>query len=161
MENNIPECAYDGGDCCSCTCDSSGAGDGTHVCERFACVDASAPCVDDDDITVDILEICAGAVGLGDGRCAIETNIPECRECPESVEQRPSAVRRGQLSFRRLWGHPPSFVGNPALLAACALLLLHTHHPTGCLIIASASTNSPFARSPLIAQDFFVLQSID
>ncbi|CAN0450191.1 unnamed protein product, partial [Ectocarpus fasciculatus] len=52
VENNIPECAYDGGDCCSCTCDSSG--DDTDVCTRFACVDASAPCVDDDDITVEI-----------------------------------------------------------------------------------------------------------
>ncbi|CAM9504237.1 unnamed protein product [Ectocarpus fasciculatus] len=76
VENNIPECAYDGGDCCSCTCDSSR--DGTDVCTRFACVDASAPCVDDDDITVEILEICDGALGLGDGRCAMETNIPEC-----------------------------------------------------------------------------------
>lgn len=43
---------YDGGDCCECTCVSTES----HICGDednggFACVDPSAPCVDDDDVT--------------------------------------------------------------------------------------------------------------
>ncbi|CAM9351668.1 unnamed protein product, partial [Laminaria digitata] len=44
--NNNEECGYDGGDCCECTCVDTGE----FVCGDygFACVDPSAPCVDDD-----------------------------------------------------------------------------------------------------------------
>lgn len=43
---------YDGGDCCECTCVSTDVftcGDENHG--GFACVDPSAPCVNDDDFT--------------------------------------------------------------------------------------------------------------
>ncbi|CAN0077813.1 unnamed protein product, partial [Scytosiphon promiscuus] len=44
--NNNADCEYDGGDCCSCTCESA-----EHTCgPDYACVDPEAPCVDDDDI---------------------------------------------------------------------------------------------------------------
>lgn len=47
---------YDGGDCCACTCEDTP----TQTCGEggFACIDPSAPCVDDDDITVDMLANC-------------------------------------------------------------------------------------------------------
>ncbi|CAN0376720.1 unnamed protein product, partial [Hapterophycus canaliculatus] len=45
---------YDGGDCCECTCvssiDLSGCDSG------FACIDPSAPCVDDDRATAEMVE---------------------------------------------------------------------------------------------------------
>lgn len=53
---------YDGGDCCECTCvapENSWNDDG--ACSHnagFACIDPEAPCVDDDDITVDMAENC-------------------------------------------------------------------------------------------------------
>eukprot|EP00904_Undaria_pinnatifida_P003009 jgi/Undpi1/12709/HiC_scaffold_6.g02377.m1 len=50
--NNCEECGYDGGDCCECTCVSSTeftCGDPNNG--GFACVDPSAWCVDDDDVT--------------------------------------------------------------------------------------------------------------
>ena len=62
-ENNKPECNYDGGDCCQCTCEvdtsSSEFSDGRWSgCNEFACIDPAAPCVDDDSITVDMLDKC-------------------------------------------------------------------------------------------------------
>ena len=57
IDNNKPECNYDGGDCCECTCDPS-QGDDDNACTEFACIDPSAGCVDDDDITADMLENC-------------------------------------------------------------------------------------------------------
>eukprot|EP00903_Cladosiphon_okamuranus_P008223 g7916.t1 len=78
--DNNAECAYDGGDCCSCTCDSAAPGaDDDDACQYgFACVDPSAPCVNDDDITVDMLENCNWVMGIGNGYCDMEMNTPEC-----------------------------------------------------------------------------------
>ncbi|CAM9194446.1 unnamed protein product, partial [Laminaria digitata] len=43
---------YDGGDCCECTCvDTDTFNCGDEEFGGFACLDPSAPCVDDDDIT--------------------------------------------------------------------------------------------------------------
>ena len=72
-DNNNEECAYDGGDCCSCTCTTP------FGCFEFACVDPRAECVDDDDITVDQLENCA-ELSIGDGLCDEFNNIPDCSE---------------------------------------------------------------------------------
>ncbi len=56
--NNKPECSYDGGDCCECTCQVSGFGDDYSAgCVEFACIDPEAPCVDDDSVTVRMVEI--------------------------------------------------------------------------------------------------------
>eukprot|EP00903_Cladosiphon_okamuranus_P014618 g13556.t1 len=93
--NNTPECAYDGGDCCSCTCDPAGPGAGDDdACQYgFACIDPSAPCVNDDDITIDMLDACNWVVGIGNGYCDLEMNTPECNydggdccECTCEVE---------------------------------------------------------------------------
>ncbi|CAN0432107.1 unnamed protein product, partial [Scytosiphon promiscuus] len=43
---------YDGGDCCECTCVSTEEFTcGDEEFGGFACLDPSAPCVDDDDFT--------------------------------------------------------------------------------------------------------------
>lgn len=73
---NRAECAYDGGDCCECTCDDS---DGN--CSRysnFACIDPEAPCVDDDSFTADMIENCGSPSNFGDGWCHEENNTEEC-----------------------------------------------------------------------------------
>lgn len=55
---------YDGGDCCSCTCvDLPGQECGGFG--GFACIDPDALCVDDDDITVGMLEECEWVGGIG------------------------------------------------------------------------------------------------
>ncbi|CAM9770248.1 unnamed protein product, partial [Ectocarpus sp. 13 AM-2016] len=68
--NNNEQCGYDGGDCCECTCVNP-RGDDYRYCSylrsEFACIDPAAPCVDDDDITVDMVENCGNAGRLGDG----------------------------------------------------------------------------------------------
>ena len=59
---------YDGGDCCECTCNGGGDGD-EYACSRdagFACIDPEAPCVDDDDVTVDMVENCHDVSGRCD-----------------------------------------------------------------------------------------------
>ena len=64
VPQNTPECNYDGGDCCSCTCEDTP----NQECGRwggFACIDPSAACVDDDDITVDMLDVCDYVGGIG------------------------------------------------------------------------------------------------
>lgn len=53
-------------------------GDDDACRSNFACVDPSAPCVDDDSVTVDMLEKCDWAPGIGDGYCSAENNTPEC-----------------------------------------------------------------------------------
>ncbi|CAM9523651.1 unnamed protein product [Scytosiphon promiscuus] len=80
--NNKEECDYDGGDCCECTCvgdDDPGDDDfgrcGPH--SGFACVDPSAPCVDDDSVTVDMIDECQ-AGQIGDGWCDDNNNKEEC-----------------------------------------------------------------------------------
>ena len=69
---------YDGGDCCECTCvapektekttdDDHRWGDDDQGCGfGFACVDPSAPCVDDDDVTAEMVENCNDVNGLGE-----------------------------------------------------------------------------------------------
>ncbi|CAM9920669.1 unnamed protein product, partial [Ectocarpus sp. 6 AP-2014] len=46
---------YDGGDCCECTCQVTSSGWGSNP-DYFACIDPEAPCVDDDDITAEMVE---------------------------------------------------------------------------------------------------------
>ncbi|CBJ33705.1 conserved unknown protein [Ectocarpus siliculosus] len=80
--NNNELCGYDGGDCCECTCevptDDDWDNDLYVACgEGFACIDPSAPCVNDDDITVDVDESC-DAVGMGDGYCDMDNNNAAC-----------------------------------------------------------------------------------
>ena len=67
VPQNVPECNYDGGDCCSCTCEDTP----NQRCGEyggFACVDPSATCVDDDDITVDMLDVCDSVGAIGESR---------------------------------------------------------------------------------------------
>jgi len=45
---------YDGGDCCPCTC-----------VVRYRCIDPTAPCVDDDLITAEMVENCGFLHGYG------------------------------------------------------------------------------------------------
>ncbi|CAN0328463.1 unnamed protein product [Ectocarpus sp. 6 AP-2014] len=81
-ENNNALCGYDGGDCCECTCilpdETSGFGDFAGCDAGFACIDPEAPCVNDDDITVDNVEDCPFTVTIGDGFCQVELNTPAC-----------------------------------------------------------------------------------
>lgn len=46
-------------------------------CTEFACIDPTAPCVDDDDVTADALENCMIEY-LGDGYCDTSNNIEIC-----------------------------------------------------------------------------------
>ncbi len=67
VPQNIPECNYDGGDCCSCTCEDTP----NQECGQsggFACIDPQATCVDDDDITVDMLDECVDVSEIGETR---------------------------------------------------------------------------------------------
>ncbi|CAM9523721.1 unnamed protein product [Scytosiphon promiscuus] len=80
-DNNTPECGYDGGDCCECTCvpDTDSTTDTRwQGCKEFACIDPDATCVNDDDITVDMYENCGYVSGIGNGYCDRENNIEEC-----------------------------------------------------------------------------------
>ena len=54
--------------CCECTCDPSN-GDDDNVCTKFSCIDPSAACVDDDDITADMLENCGDVSGTRRRNC--------------------------------------------------------------------------------------------
>ncbi|CAM9510166.1 unnamed protein product, partial [Ectocarpus sp. 13 AM-2016] len=84
LDNNREECHYDGGDCCSCTCQvpEDDSGDDGSLCSEsvvFACIDPDAPCVNDDDITVDMVDTCGGyPVDFGDGWCDDDNNNEEC-----------------------------------------------------------------------------------
>lgn len=71
------------GKCCECTCEEPiGAGDDDYYCTfGFACIDPDAECVNDDDITVDMLEDCEWVLGVGNGYCDPDMNTPECSEC--------------------------------------------------------------------------------
>ncbi|CAB1108035.1 unnamed protein product [Ectocarpus sp. CCAP 1310/34] len=81
---NNEECAYDGGDCCECTCDpsrypwyDSGEGCQTGMYGGFACIDPDAPCVDDDIVTVEMMDLCYTGQ-IGNGYCDDVNNSPEC-----------------------------------------------------------------------------------
>ena len=66
-DNNKAECNYDGGDCCECTCEVGFFADDDSAggCSQFACIDPAAPCVDEDLITVDMVEKCDDVSGAG------------------------------------------------------------------------------------------------
>lgn len=69
---------YDGGDCCECTCVTTG----DFTCGQqmgFACLDPSAPCVDDDSVTFlpTSDEECL-ANFIADGDCDLPNNTEEC-----------------------------------------------------------------------------------
>ncbi|CAN0440595.1 unnamed protein product, partial [Pylaiella littoralis] len=79
QDNNKAECAYDGGDCCSCTCEAAdNSWDDDYSCSEFACIDPAATCVDDDDITAEMVENCGYVTGLGNGYCDQDNNKAEC-----------------------------------------------------------------------------------
>ncbi|CAM9718522.1 unnamed protein product, partial [Ectocarpus sp. 12 AP-2014] len=77
-DQNNELCAYDGGDCCECTCEAPSDGFFWACDDLFACIDPNAPCVDDDSVTVDMLENCDLAPQIGDGYCDDDLNTPEC-----------------------------------------------------------------------------------
>lgn len=71
---------YDSGDCCECTCVSTA----DHTCGAdggYLCLDPSAPCVDDDDVTITIIST-EGAycleVFVADGDCDDVNNNADC-----------------------------------------------------------------------------------
>ena len=85
-QNNNEGCNYDGGDCCECTCDPQAQSDDWWDDDNyvgcgwgFACIDPNAPCVNDDDITVDLLDTC-DTVRMSNAYCDEENNRPECSE---------------------------------------------------------------------------------
>lgn len=69
---------YDGGDCCYCSCRKTDDG---RDCDHgnFQCIDPAAACVDDDDITVDNVGVCA-TYAMSNAYCDEENNKPECSE---------------------------------------------------------------------------------
>ncbi|CAM9566209.1 unnamed protein product, partial [Ectocarpus sp. 4 AP-2014] len=75
---------YDGGDCCECTCQvrSTQSDDdyywwGCDV-DYMACIDPDASCVDDDDVTAEMVENCQWVNDIGDGYCDDGNNKAEC-----------------------------------------------------------------------------------
>lgn len=76
----FPNCSldYDGGDCCSCTCNPENYLYGDDGCTDFACVDPEAECVDDDDVTAVLVESCGYFFGFQDGYCHPSNNNPGC-----------------------------------------------------------------------------------
>ena len=76
---------YDGGDCCSCTCENTGVfecGDESHG--GFACIDPGADCVDDDDIISNPGDYSFTTTGscipafISDGDCDPTNNNKDC-----------------------------------------------------------------------------------
>ena len=80
---------YDGGDCCECTCvDTPYFRCGSNHHGGYACLDPSAPCVDDDDVTIlpefeytsysgRSSSLCFVA-GISDGDCDPSNNNENC-----------------------------------------------------------------------------------
>lgn len=62
-----------------CTCTGNPDDDRSWICRDFACVDPSAPCVDDDSITIEMADNCR-VRGIGDGYCDIDNNNEICSE---------------------------------------------------------------------------------
>lgn len=74
-------CLDHGMKCCSCTCDPSSRAGDVDACQYgFACIDQSAPCFNDDDITTGMLENCQWIVGVGNGYCDLDMNTRKCSE---------------------------------------------------------------------------------
>lgn len=89
--------AFDGGDCCECTCVSSEAyicGEDSTYPRGFACLDPGAPCADDDDFDPEDYDftfsdgddisdsgspsLCSDDTFSGNGNCDPVNNIDEC-----------------------------------------------------------------------------------
>ncbi|CAB1110125.1 unnamed protein product [Ectocarpus sp. CCAP 1310/34] len=69
-----------------CCCPLTFQGNEDWHCRNFACVDPNAPCVDDDSVTVDMIENCRWSTDIGDGYCSEDLNTPECgRSLPENL----------------------------------------------------------------------------
>lgn len=75
--------AYDGGDCCECTCENTLS----YTCgdSVYACIDPSATCVDDDDVETFTYinpgyttEFSCNTGWLSDGLCDLINNIEDC-----------------------------------------------------------------------------------
>eukprot|EP00752_Nemacystus_decipiens_P009914 g8846.t1 len=72
-ENHGPECDYDGGDCCECSCiDSS-----VYTCgiNGFACQD---PACFDATVVAEFPDCDENWLSIGDGYCDTELNVPSC-----------------------------------------------------------------------------------
>ncbi|CAM9166931.1 unnamed protein product, partial [Hapterophycus canaliculatus] len=78
-QNNVELCDYDGGDCCSCTCDDARASDNGNTCgnDGYQCIDPSAECVDDDDVSSAMVFACSVEY-IGDGDCHPQNNMEIC-----------------------------------------------------------------------------------
>lgn len=53
--------------CCECTCDTGTDFDDDYRCNDltgFACIDPEAPCMDDDGVTIDMLEDCGSPISI-------------------------------------------------------------------------------------------------
>ncbi|CAN0168925.1 unnamed protein product [Ectocarpus sp. 12 AP-2014] len=78
-ENNNPECAYDGGDCCAGTCplslDSACGFDGFADYSGFDCLD---PAFFDPTVVGEFPECTGSWSMIGDGQCQEENNNPAC-----------------------------------------------------------------------------------
>ncbi|CAM9103533.1 unnamed protein product [Laminaria digitata] len=78
LQNDNEDCDYDGGDCCECTCVSTAA----FTCGEnggFSCLDPSAPCVDDDDVTtLPPNEVVCVDNFIADGDCDDTNNFEQC-----------------------------------------------------------------------------------
>lgn len=70
--NNNADCGYDGGDCCSCSCQDEGS---YYKCGDFAfnCSDPSCP-----DEAANYVNCAADTTLISDGSCDAETNNPLC-----------------------------------------------------------------------------------
>ncbi len=70
----VPENGYDYGDgFYSWLCSANGSG--------FACVDPSAECVDDDDVTIAMVENCGYVQGIGEYRSMLLTSRGDSTTC--------------------------------------------------------------------------------
>lgn len=87
--------------CCECTCvaqprtDDFSGDDYYGGCGAgFSCIDPSAPCVDDDDITIGLVDTC-DTIYMSNAFCDEQNNRPECSECGVLADRSasPSVVR--------------------------------------------------------------------
>lgn len=91
-------------------CQQSVDGDGCDESPSdFVCVDPNAPCVEDDDITVDMLENCGSVEDIGDGYCSNDLNTEECgkpspRHNSDSLPLRDTVASRSRSGFNAASG---------------------------------------------------------
>ncbi|CAM9492785.1 unnamed protein product, partial [Laminaria digitata] len=73
LETNTPDCGYDGGDCCACTCVDGplySCGSNGFNCDDTACLDLT--------IVVQYPECAGNWLSMGDGLCTAENNNQAC-----------------------------------------------------------------------------------